>query len=115
MYTTAITELLTALEGAGVFATMDPARVNLPGGWLAVDEVAAVNLKGALELRCSLFLIVKDRDTLRATEALAELYATTCTVLRPDGPVVTQGVVLPDSPTPMPALRVPIHLHTESE
>lgn len=113
--TAPLTGLLDLLEGAQVFATMDPAKVNTPGGWLALDEVRPLNLKGGLELRCSLFLISGDNDTLRAVESLTELFNKARAVLTPDGPVLTQGVVLPGSPTPLPALRVPIYLHTESE
>jgi hypothetical protein len=34
------------------------------------------------------------------------------TVLTPDGPVVSQGVVMPGDPTPLPALSVPVFLYT---
>lgn len=112
---TPLTELLAALESADVFASMDPAAVNTPGGWLAVDELRPATVAGGLQLRCSLYLIANDADPLRAVTKLAELHTKTLTVLTPDGPVLTQGVVLPDTPTPLPALRVPVYLYTESE
>lgn len=96
--------------------SMDPAEVNPGrGGWLALDEVRVANLAGQLELRCSLFLIAADLDPKRALATLAPLFNRLRTVLQPDGPVVPQGVVMPDSATPLPALRVPIYLYTESE
>jgi hypothetical protein len=96
--------------------SMDPAEVNPGrGGWLALDEIRTANLRGQLELRCSLFLISPDIDPKRALSLLAPMLNRLRTVLTPDGPVVPQGVVLPDSPTPMPALRVPVYLYTESE
>jgi len=96
--------------------SMDPAEVNPGrGGWLALDEVRAANLAGQLELRCSLFLIAPDTGPGRALGTLAGMLNRLRTVVRPDGPVVPQGVVLPDSPTPLPALRVPVYLYTESE
>lgn len=113
--TAPITQLIEQLEAVELFAAMDASKVNLPGGWLALDEVQVANLKGELRLVCSLYLISGDRDTLRAVAILTELFNKARTVLTPDGPVVTQGVVLPESPTPLPALRVPIHLYTESE
>jgi hypothetical protein len=113
--TAPLEELLDALKDAEVFTSMDPAKVNLPGGWLALDEVRGRTLAGGLQLRCSLYLITSDRSTLRAVGVLTDLYNKARTVLTPDGPVVTQGVVMPDSPTPLPALRVPVHLNTESE
>lgn len=113
--TAPLTGLLELLKGAEVFSSMDPAKVNLPGGWLALDEVRVHNLRGQLQLRCSLFLISGDKDALRAIGVLTDLYNKARTVLTPDGPVVTQGVVMPESPTPLPALRVPINLITETE
>lgn len=107
-----LTELIDALAAGGVFTSMDPAKVNLPGGWLALDEVRRLNVAGDLQLRCSLYLITGDRDTLRAVERLGTLYTAATNVLTPDGPVVAQGVVLPSDPTPLPALRVPINLTT---
>lgn len=108
-------ELEQLLQAAGVFGSMDPAEVNLPGYWLAVDEMRPRTLRGELQLRCSVFLISGDRDARRAVGTLADLFTTVRTVLTPDGPVVTQGVVLPDSPTPLPALRVPVYINTGSE
>ncbi len=96
--------------------SMDPAEVNPGrGGWLAIDEIHAANVRGDLELRCSLFLIAPDIDPKRALGKLAPMLNRLRTIITPDGPVVPQGVVMPDSPTPLPALRVPIYLYTESE
>lgn len=113
--TAPLTEFIELLDAAEVFTSMDPAEVNLPGAWLAVDEIRPHNVAGQLRLVCSLYLISEDKDALRAVEQLAELFNKARTVFTPDGPSITQGVVLPDSSTPMPALRVPIHLITESE
>lgn len=96
--------------------SMDPAQVNPGrGAWLALDEVRVTNLAGQLQLRCSLFLIAPDLDPQRALAKLAPMLNTLRTVVQPDGPVTPQGVVMPDSPTPLPALRVPVYLYTESE
>jgi hypothetical protein len=110
-----LAELEQLLQGAGVFGSMDPAEVNTPGYWLALDEVRPRALSGQLQLRCSVFLIAGDRDARRAVAVLAGLFNKVRTVLTPDGPVTTQGVVLPDSSTPLPALRVPVHINTGSE
>lgn len=109
--TDALKELIQLLEDADVFTAMDPAEVNTPGGWLALDEIRRRNVAGQLQLRCSLYLIAPDVSPLEAVAILADLFTKTTTVLTPDGPVVTQGVVLPDSPTPLPGLRVPINLN----
>lgn len=95
--------------------TMNPADVNPPGAWLNVDDIRVANLAGDLELRCSLYLIAPDQDPKRALGILGPMLNRLRAVWDPDGPVVPMGVVLPDSPTPLPALRVPVYLHTESE
>lgn len=96
--------------------SMDPADVNPGrGGWLALDEVRTLNVAGHLELRCSLYLIAPDLDPQRALAKLAPMLNQLRTVLRPDGPVVPQGVVMPGDPTPLPALRVPVYLYTDDE
>lgn len=108
-------QLVELLEGAGVQASLDPADLNVPAVWIALDSVAQANLAGRLELRCLLFLIVGDADTTRAMASLGQLHAKVLQVITPDGPVVTQGVVMPGDPTPLPALRVPVNLYTTTD
>lgn len=107
-----IDQLVDTLAGVGIKASMEAAELNLPGVWIAVDELRTVNLANSLELRCQLFLIVGDTDPYRAMARLVPLYTAMLGVITPDGPTVTQGVVLPGDPTPMPALRVPLYLYT---
>lgn len=96
-----------------VAVAIDPDEVNVPGGWLALDEVALVNVAGSLELRCSLFLVGPDTGAHRGLGHAVDLFTrATAAGVRPDGPVTVQGLVLPGDPTPLPALRVPIYLYT---
>ena len=104
----ALQELVELLEGAGVSASVDPAELNVPAAWVTLEGIRQLNLAGELELDAVVYLIVGDQDHRRAFDALAELYNKATTVLDPDGVVVPQGVVLPDNPTPLPALRVPV-------
>lgn len=113
--TAPITELAELLGSVDVQASMDPAELNLPGVWIALDEVRTANVRGQLQLRCRLFLISPDTDPLRALELLGDLRDKVATVVTPDGPVVTQGVVMPGDPTPLPALAVPVYLYTTGE
>lgn len=108
-------QLLELLRAAGLKASMDPADLNLPGVWLAVDTVDVANLKGDLRLGCLLFLIAGDQDPRRAIGVCSAMFQKVLTVLSPDGAVQTQGVVMPADPTPLPALRVPVNLYTGSE
>ena len=96
-----------------VAVAIDPDEVNVPGGWLALDEVAIANLAGTLELRCSLFLVGPDTGAHRGLGHAVSLFTkVTAAGVRPDGPVTVQGLVLPADPTPLPALRVPVYLYT---
>lgn len=104
--------LVAVLKSVDIAASMDASELNLPAAWIALDEVRMANVRGTLELRCSVFLISPDVDPYRALAKLVPLYTRLRTVIGPDGPVVPQGVVLPDDPTPMPALRVPVYLYT---
>lgn len=110
--TAPLTELLTLLGTVDVDASMDPAAVNPPAGWLAVDELHPVTLARHTQLRCSLYLVAPDTDPLRAFGLLGPVLDRVLSVLTPDGDVTTQGVVLPGDPTPLPALRVPVYLTT---
>lgn len=93
--------------------SMDPKDVEPGrGGWLSLDEIRTTNVAGDLELRCNLYLIAPDHDPHRALAALAPMLNSLRTRVTPDGPVVPIGVVMPHSPTPLPALRVPVYLYT---
>lgn len=93
--------------------SMDPADVEPGrGGWLAIEEIRTANAAGDLELRCQLYLIAPDQDPRRALAALTPMLNSLRTKVTPDGPVVPIGVVMPHSPTPLPALRVPVYLYT---
>jgi len=109
-----LADLATALSAAGVPTSMDPSDVNTPGGWLSLENLVPATMGGGWRLETAVYLIVDEKDARRALADLAALLTTTLTVLRPDGPVVSQGVILPNGPTPLPALRVPVHLF-ESE
>lgn len=103
--------LCTALAAAGLPAAQDPADVNPPGAWVNLEGITtAVALDGTHQLRAAVWLVVPDTDHHRALEALAAAYSQLLTVLTPDGEVTTEGLVLPDNPTPLPALRVPVNL-----
>ncbi len=115
--TAPIDDLIAACEALDppLAVTMNPADVNPPGAWLNIDQIRTLTLSGELELQCSIYLIAPDQDPKRALATLAPMLTRFRAVWIPDGPVVPMGVVLPDSPTPLPALRVPVYLHTESE
>lgn len=109
---TPLEELVDVLGSVGVQAVLDPAELNPPGAWIALDTVDRFTVGGRLELGCRVFLIAPDTDPRRAFAVLADLFNRTGQVLTPDGQTVSQGVVLPGDPTPLPALAVPVNLYT---
>lgn len=106
-----LVDLVTALEAAEVRAALDPAQLNLPGAWVTLESVQATNVARDLKLWAVVYLITADQDYHRALDALAVMFNQVVPdVFTPDGPVVPQGVILPDSSTPLPGLRVPVRL-----
>lgn len=106
-----VEQLVTLLRGAGVRADVDPAKVNLPGAWVTVESIRTITVDGDIQLECAVFLIVGDTGYARAYAKLADLFNLTATVMMADGPVTPEGVVLPGSSTPLPALRIPVNLY----
>lgn len=108
-----IANLVTMLQEAGMDAAQDPSDLNLPGVWVTVEGIDPVTLDGSWQLDTVLFLIAPDIDHGRAAELLAELFnQLTALGVTPDGIVRPQGVIMPGDPTPLPALRFPLHLFT---
>lgn len=110
---TAVEELAQRLRDAGLSASADPAEVNTPGVWVTLDTLAPVTVDDSWELVCACFLVCGDLPYPQAYASLQELYTSLAAAgVTPDGPVTHQGLVLPDSPTVLPALRVPVNLYT---
>lgn len=110
---TPVEQLVTLISEAGLQAAQDPAKLNMPGAWVTVDQIVPASLAGGWQLQCIVFLIVSDQDYRRASRRLAQAFNILQTVITPDGPVRPQGVIMPGDPTPLPALRVPVYLYTE--
>lgn len=106
-----VQQLVSLLVGADVRASTNPEDVNPPGAWVTVTGVRTLTIDGSLELECAVYLIAADTDYARAYTVLAELYNLAVpAAFTPDGVVVPQGVVMPGSSIPLPALRVPVNL-----
>lgn len=112
--------VVTALRGAEpdlVECSLDASELNLPGVWVALDEVRADRLRGTT-LAVRLFLIVPDGSPRSTLDALAALYEPVraradALGLTPNGPATTTRVTIPGvEGRPMPALSVPYLVHT---
>lgn len=110
-----LVDLVATIQAAGLRASLDPGDLSVPGVWVTCDGVLAANLARDYQVSAVLYLVTDDRDYRRSLESLADMFNVLVpTVLVPDGPVVPQGVLMPDTSTPLPALRVPVILN-ESE
>lgn len=104
-------QLAQLLEDTGMSASTNPEDVNLPGAWVTVQSVRTLTVDHQLQLECVVYLIAADTDYARAYTQLADLYNKVVpAVLVPDDAVTPQGVVMPGTPVPLPALRVPVNL-----
>lgn len=103
------------LTAAGLPTAIDPADVRVPGAWLSLDTLTMVNVAHDHAVATVVYLIAADAGAPRAITDLGQLYGVLLTIATPDGPVAATRVVLPASPTPLPALSVPLNLYTPQE
>ena len=111
-------ELVEVLRGGGVEADTNPANLNLPGVWVAVRAVTpAFN---GLTLSVRLFAVVGNVDPADVGPEFARLYNDSRTALAAVGVQITdtatiEGVLMPGYDQPLPALAIPLDLHTAQE
>lgn len=115
-----VEELIGWLDEAGVHATMNENDVRVPGVWIRFDELPDPSPLGGAIIRLTLFPVSdKTGDRMAQLGRLAALWNTVRPVVQaaggPSGPVVPTGLTLPSSPVALPALSVPLDLHTVSE
>lgn len=97
-------EVVDALQAAGVRASLDPARLPLPGVWVQVVQFD-LDTMDSFRTELRLALITKDTDSKRAMESLTEL-------ARAVHPVISvararaRTFLMPDG-TGLPGLEVP--------
>ena len=103
--------LIAALRAGDVRASLDPAQVAAPGVWLRLlpfehDTLAGVSLKA--EAVC----VAPDTTDDAALGVLAGLHDLVVGLVQVDGPCRWQGTILPDNPTPLPSLVIPVLIET---
>lgn len=105
--------LAVRLRDAGLSASCAPEDVNVPGVWVTLDTLTPLTVGDSWELGAVCFLVVGDTTYPNTYKGLQELLEELAAAgVTPDGPVLHQGLVLPDTPTALPALRVPITIET---
>lgn len=111
-------DLVEQLRAAGVASVdMDPAKVNTPG---VVVEVAGLATRfGGLTIRCRLVLVVGNQAVRKSADNLAALFNVVRPVAQKVGAdlanVTTALYVKPGSSTGLPALIIPLDLHTRQD
>ncbi len=105
-----IDSLIADLKAATVRVSIDPAKVNTPGGWLRLVGPLRHDTLAGSQLDAELILVVADTTDEAALRNLAALHDLAVGVLgAPDGPIRFQGTILPGPDlTPLPSLVVPV-------
>ena len=111
LLTAAALDLIKALDGLGVRAVTDPRDLDLPGAYLAPNEIATPTLDGtSLTVSWDVYLIAPDNGAHIAAlgDLLDRIHPLTIgKKIRP------QGLTLPNiSPDPLPALHFQIETET---
>lgn len=105
---TALSEVAEALTAAGVPSALDPRDVTLPGAWVQLLTLDHDMLCGDLTALVGVDLISPDVGTLEALDQLGAMLPRALSVLGVNAgtPTVARTILLPDSATAYPALRV---------
>ncbi|WP_024794196.1 hypothetical protein [Tomitella biformata] len=105
--------VIDELKSAGLSATAEPADLNPPCAWVAVDKVEHSLLCGGGVVRVRIYLIAPDVGTMQAHRTLSEMLDKALTVIDPDqDTVLDEGIRLPAGGGPLPAYMVTAEIET---
>lgn len=90
----------------GLSADLDPAKVNLPGVWVAVGPIAPDLLDGNGHVTPLLYLVVPDGLAPDVLTMLDRLLGDVLALVDVEGDVRPQSVIMPDGPGTKPAYLV---------
>jgi hypothetical protein len=106
----ALEELAQRLTDAGVRATVDRARLSVPGAWIMPMTAREERLDRGGMVRVSVLLVAPQSSDLEALKTLCGLLDLALEVIDPDEDVDT-SVVLPVNDNPLPAFRLVVDLN----
>lgn len=106
--------IAATLTAAGLNASVDPAEVTPPGVLVRGDAIlpASAKLCGDHPMRVALWLVVPATNYLVRYRLLEDLYGRVAVALATGDTTLTadertfERLIMPDDPTPLPALRV---------
>lgn len=107
-----VRELVDALRQGDVRADLDPALCSPPAVWLRLLPVEHDTLAG-VTVKAEAVCIAPDTTDDAALGHLAALHDLVLSLVEVDGPCRWQGTILPDNPTPLPSLVIPVLIETD--
>lgn len=108
-----LSDVVYALTDEGITATIDPRDLNPPGVLVELESIAHNLLCGSVTTRVRLFCVVPDTGAATALREAAELLTRVLGVVTPNTELDStyEAVVLPDSPTPLPAILLRVDVN----
>lgn len=103
----ALQDLRDQLTAAGVPASLDRARMQVPGAWVTPASVGGFTLSGAAELTAAVLLVAPAGGDEAPLTVLTGLLERAMTVLTPDEDVDT-SVVLSVRSNSLPAFKLAV-------
>lgn len=104
-------EVIDADQVARIVATIDPAKLALPGILVQLAGIDLDTLAGHT-VQARVLVVAPQRDDPRSLDTLNHgLRIVTAADLEITAPITTAGVRVPKQPKPMPGLSVPVQIH----
>lgn len=98
--------VVSALEGAEIPASIDPADVNVPGAWVAAREVDVFTAGGGALVTVDVYLIAPDIMPRDAMDELSALSTRALDALDIEAMSTNDALQLPDGGRPKPAFKI---------
>lgn len=105
-------QVVELLEGAGLHASTDTAKVPAPGVWVHAVNARPATLAGELDVDLHLDLIVPDHDLDTVLAELEQLLDKVLLVVIPDGDVELDKSIELHNNKRLPVWRVPLTITT---
>lgn len=110
----AVDGVVARLRAAGLRATDDISKVDLPGAFVYASSVSHEYLNGAGAVTVTILLIAPDSGMHNATAILSGLLDDALTVIDPDADTqLAEQIQLPSGGPPLPAFRVSVDVPTQ--
>jgi hypothetical protein len=108
-----LTDLMWALIGAGIDATIDPRDLNPPAVLVELESISHNLLSGGVTTRVRLFCVVPDVGTGEALRMAAALMMRVLAVVEPNTELDStyEAISTPDGTGPLPAILLRVDVN----